>query len=258
MSEERSRAEIIAAERGFFAGYYAEQRYHPTGWRLRLQRDVAALRAAVPGGRLGRVLSVGCGDGAFELLLAPHAESVLGIDLSPEAIEVARLAQEKAGVGNAEFRCAPFDATVLDERFDTVVCLAFLHHVPAPALADFLQTAHALLAPGGLFYSQDPNVRGILRTVGRVVLGKRYDTYHSPDERELDPSEVEEALRAAGFTGVSTRAIDLTLIPALFVLLEAPDFVFHFLAAVDRAWCATPLAPWASGFSALARARAAP
>ncbi len=254
----REARRVAAAERGFFAGYYAEQRYNPTGWRLRLERDIAALRAATPGGRLGRVLSVGCGDGAFELMLAAHAESVLGVDLSPEAIEAAQGAQRRAGIANAEFRCASFVDMALQERFDAIVCLAFLHHVPEPALADFLATAHAHLEPGGLFYSQDPNVHGVLRAVGRRVLGPRYDTYHSPDERELDPAALAAALRDAGFATVAIRPIDLTLIPALFVLVDGPAFVFHILALVDRLWCASPFARWASGFSALARKSTGP
>ena len=66
--------EVEESERAlFFAGHYAERRYHPTGWRLRLERDARVPGAAAPGGRLGRVLSVGCGDGAFELMLAEPA-----------------------------------------------------------------------------------------------------------------------------------------------------------------------------------------
>src|SRR5689334_21663014 len=97
--------QVEDAERKFFAGYYAEQRYNPTGWRLRLRRDARILCAAAAGGRRGRVLSVGCGDGQFELMLAPRARSVLGVDISPEAIDVARRAQARAAVSNVEFRC---------------------------------------------------------------------------------------------------------------------------------------------------------
>lgn len=241
-----------ASERAFFAGYYAEQRYHPTGWRLRLERDVRVLCAAAPGGRLGRVLSIGCGDGAFELMLAPRAESVVGVDLSPEAIEVARRAQAQAGVDNVEFRCVSLADLAVTERFDTFVCLAFLHHLPAAVLAEFFGTAYACLQPGGLYYSQDPNVHGLLRLVGRRLLGRRYDTYHSADERELDPAEIAAALSATGFTGISVRYIDLTLIPLLFVLVRGPDAVFRLCSTVDRLWCASPLARWASGFAVVA------
>lgn len=249
----RAVREVEDAERAFFAGYYAERRYHPTGWRLRLERDARVLCAAATAGRLGRVLSVGCGDGEFELLLAARADSVLGVDISPEAIEMARSAQQRAGVRNVEFRCLSVVDLDLGERFDTIVCVAFLHHLPAAALPYFLATTFERLAPGGLFYSQDPSVHGIMRLVGRRLLGARYDTYHSRDERELDPQEVVDALGAAGFSGISVRYIDLTLIPALYFFARGPDAIQHACALLDRLWCASPLARWASGFSVLAR-----
>jgi hypothetical protein len=84
-------------------------------------------------------------------------------------------------------------------------------------------------------------------------MGRRYDTYHSADERELDPAEVAAALSAAGFAGIRIRYIDLTLIPSLFVLLRGPDAIFHICDAIDRLWCATPLARWASGFAVAAQ-----
>jgi len=245
--------QIEDAERKFFAGYYAEQRYSPIGWRLRLQRDARILCGAAPGGRLGRVLSIGCGDGQFELMLAPRARSVLGVDISPEAIDVARRAQARAATPNVEFRCVSVADLELTERFDTIVCVAFLHHLPAAGLEGFLEFVAAHLEPGGLLYTQDPSVNGLLRHVGRIVLGRRYDTYHSPDERELDPGEVITALRGAGFSSIVLRYIDVTLIPMLYAAMRAPAPLFHACAAFDRLWCASPLARWASGFCILAR-----
>lgn len=241
------------AERAFFAGYYAERRYHPFAWRLRLERDLRVLRAAEPGRRLGRVLSVGCGDGTFELMLAPLADAVLGVDLSPEAIAAARSAHDRAGTRNVEFRCLSVADLDSEERFDTVICVAFLHHLPASAFDYFLASTYARLEPGGLLYAQDPNVHGVLRAVGRRLMGRKYDAYHSPDERELDPSEVRRALAAAGFTAIDIRYIDLTLIPSLYLSPRGPNWLFRACALVDRLWCASPAAAWASGFSATAR-----
>src|SRR5215471_1529269 len=129
---------IEAAERTFFAGYYAERRYHPTGWRIRLERDVRALTRAAPGRPLGRVLSVGCGDGEFELMLAPRADSVLGIDISPEAIAIAERGRAESRARNVEFRCLSVMDLGVDEQFDTIICVAFLHHLPASVLPYFL------------------------------------------------------------------------------------------------------------------------
>lgn len=250
--------QLEAAERSFFAGYYAERRYHPTGWRLRSRRDMDVLCAAAPQRPLGRVLSVGCGDGTFELMLAERAEHVLGVDISPEAIAVAQSLQQRSSAKNVEFRCLSVVDLDLHERFDTIVCVAFLHHLPIDALGYFLSTVYSRLSPGGLLYTQDPNIHGIMRFIGRRVLGKDYDKFHSPDERELDPSETARDIAAVGFSNVTIHPIDLTLIPALYYSTHGPDFIFHISLLVDRIWCATPLAPWASGFAITARKSNAP
>lgn len=249
--EARERSE--ADERAFFARFYTEPPWNPLGWRLRIERDLRVLRSASPGGRLGRVLSIGCGDGSFELALAPHADSVVGLDLSAEAVAAAEHARAQSGAANVAFRCLSFRDLAWDEQFDTIVCLAFLHHVPQTELPAFLRACHQHLAPRGLFFSQDPNVRGVLRAVGRVLMGKRYDAYHTPDERELDPAELERDLRAGGFAEVRIHHVDLTLIPAMYVLRRGPSLAMHVGAWVDRLWCATPLARWSSGFAAVAR-----
>jgi hypothetical protein len=166
---------------------------------------------------------------------------------------MARTGQARAGVRNVEFRCLSVVDLDVGERFDTIVCVAFLHHLPAAALPYFLATTFERMRPGALFYAQDPSVHGIMRFIGRRLLGANYDKYHSRDERELDPVEVTDALTAAGFTGIAVRYIDLTLIPALYFFARGPDVIQQACALVDRLWCASPLAPWASGFSVVAR-----
>src|SRR5215470_10588765 len=50
-----------------------------------------------------RVLSLGCGIGDTELLLAPHVRELVGIDLSPAAIRQARADAERARVSNVRY-----------------------------------------------------------------------------------------------------------------------------------------------------------
>ena len=246
------RSDLDQREIDFFARYYAEQTYHPTGSRLKLQRDLRVLRRAAGARGLGRVLSIGCGDGEFERMLAPHCERVTALDISPEAIEIASRFASDAGISNIEYRCLPIAALEWTEAFDTITCVAFLHHVTTELRA-LLRRCHEHLVPGGLFYSQDPNVHGILRKIGRAVLGERYDAYHSPDERELDADELREELLAAGFGSVEIVPIDLTLVPAMYLLAKRPGWPLYACTAVDRLWCGTPLGRWASGFAAISR-----
>lgn len=251
MSGERG-SEVEARERTFFDEHYHEDAYHPLGFELRFRRELESLLKARGGGPLGRVLSIGCGQGGFELMLAPHAREVVGIDLAREGIQRAKQHASEAGVTNLDFRCVPVSQLDWNERFDLVVCLGFLHHVPESELPELLAKAYQHTRPGGSFYSQDPNARGVLRKIGRVLLGERYDSYHSPDERELDPNEIADALRTAGFDEVQLGYIDLSLIPIHYYLPTGPGAIMHVARAIDRLWCASPLARWSSGFTAFA------
>ena len=203
-------------------------------------------------GTLGRVLSLGCGDGQFELLLAPWAKQVVGLDISPQGIEVAKCKADRAGIRNVEFRCQSFSELRWDDQFDTIICLAFLHHVPEAEVAELLKNCFAHLTPSGVFYSQDPNRNGVLRKLGRLIFGASLDKYHSPDERELIPAELASQLEAAGFCAVKLRHIDLTLIPALFILAKRVSWPLYLCRILDFLWCHSPLARWSSGFVAVA------
>ncbi|HWN95173.1 MAG TPA: methyltransferase domain-containing protein [Methylomirabilota bacterium] len=250
--ENAKSTETEAEEIKFFDKYYENEAYNPLGWRLRLRREVRSLRRTMREGTLGRVLSLGCGDGQFELMLAPWAKQVVGLDISPQGIAVAKRNAAREGIKNVEFRCLPFSELRWDDRFDTIICLAFLHHVPETELSGLLKQCFAHLTPGGIFYSQDPNRNGALRKLGRVVMGADYNKYHSPDERELDPRELSGQLTASGFSQVMIRHIDLTLIPALFLLAKRVSWPLYFCAGIDALWCRSPLAPWSSGFVAVA------
>lgn len=250
---ERKPDTIEQGEIDFFERFYGEGAYHPTGWRLRLSRELKSLRRVAGKRGLGRVLSLGCGDGEFELMLSKYADQITALDISSQAIEIANRNAARRGVTNVDFRCMPLADLSWEDQFDTVICLAFLHHVPEDDLPLLLRAAYDHLKPGGLFYSQDPNIKGFMRKVGRVILRDNYDKYHTPDERELVPGEIATLLKDAGFRRVRIGYIDVTLIPSYFVVTKGPGAPFYLARAFDWAWCHSPVAKWASGFYASAR-----
>ena len=78
-------------------------------------------QAARPSRRLGAALDLGCGAGTLALLLAAHAERVVGADINPRAIEIGRFNAALNGIGNVEFRCGDLYEPVQGERFDLIV-----------------------------------------------------------------------------------------------------------------------------------------
>lgn len=239
----------IESEKAWFAAYYGEERFSRLGLRLRMERDLRLARRQIKSSGFGRVLSIGCGDGRFERMLAGHAEHVTGIDISPEAVAIARRKTAEDGCSNLDFEACTTDEFVWDGPYDVVFCMALLHHLPETEVPRLARRIFQHIAPGGLLFTLDPNAGAVLRKVGRVVLGSRYDTYHSPDERELDPGETESMLRAAGFGKVLFLPSDWTLIPCMYLLPRGPDWPLRLCDWVDRLCYRLPFRRWASGFS---------
>jgi SAM-dependent methyltransferase len=91
------------------------------------------------------VLELGCGGGSPATERLSERHRVLGVDISPRQIERAR-----ERVPNAHFICA--DATKLElepARFDAVVTLYMLGHVPRAEQAPLLRSIAAWLRSGG-------------------------------------------------------------------------------------------------------------
>lgn len=100
-----------------------------------------------------RVLDIGTGIGLLPLVLAEQgALSVVGIDISPEMLELAeymRLSQPSSTNSRVSFRLAPAHALPFqDETFDAVTMRLVLNHVRRPER--ILREAVRVLKPGGV------------------------------------------------------------------------------------------------------------
>jgi ubiquinone/menaquinone biosynthesis C-methylase UbiE len=95
-----------------------------------------------------RWLEAACGPGIISRRLARHVREVVGVDMTPAMIEVARRDTARAGIGNATF--AVGDATGLefpDASFDGAISRFSIHHIPAAGRV-FEELAR-VVAPGG-------------------------------------------------------------------------------------------------------------
>jgi len=190
--------EVLARELEYHEKLYAgfAQRHFPRPAVRALRRHtverILRLTGAGPG---WRVLSLGCGIGDTELLLAPHVAEVVGVDLSPAAVRQARADTERLGIRNARFE----QASDAQGRFDLVMAVFFLHHLTDAALAELPRQLQERLKPGGSFYSLDPSRRRLSGAVGRLLIPGMMKRYQTPDERELEPEWTCGLFRDAGY-----------------------------------------------------------
>ncbi len=167
------------------ADYYArlraveERHWWHTGM---LEITGSLLRDRLAHGHLS-LLDAGCGTGGF-LAWASRTgafDRLCGVDLSPEAVELAR-----AAVPGAELHVAPVDAIPFgDASFDLVALNDVLQHVDERAVAASLGELRRVLKEGGAL---------VVRTNGGRRARREREDWRLYDERLL-----REQLEVAGF-----------------------------------------------------------
>jgi 2-polyprenyl-6-hydroxyphenyl methylase/3-demethylubiquinone-9 3-methyltransferase len=177
--------------------------WDPDG-EFRPLHDLNPVRLDYIDGRVGlagrRVADVGCGGGLLAEGMARRGARVLGIDLSSQAVAVAKLHALESGVA-VDYREMAAEALASAEpgAFDLVTCLEMLEHVPDPA-AVVAATAR-LVRPGGdvVFSTINRNARSFaLAIVGAEYLMRLLPMGTHRYARLIRPSELSRWARAAG------------------------------------------------------------
>ncbi len=154
-------------------------------WNEHLARYVFAARF-VEG---KRVLDAGCGTGYGSAELARAGARVVGLDVSPEAVEWARAHYSAPVFLGGSCASLPFRAGA----FDVVVAFEVIEHLHQQA--SFLAECRRVLAADGLLIVSTPNT--LYYAEARAAVGP--NPFH---EHEFEADEFEAALRAQ-FANVS-------------------------------------------------------
>lgn len=133
-----------------------------------VEQIVRATQRVVP---RGRVLDVGCGDGAVLAIAERYYADVVGIEPSP--LGVAKCRERGLKVIHSTFE----DVQLEPESIDCILMDAVIEHVADPRI--FLAKANRLLRPGGVVVLRTPKFGGpAYRMHGRAWNGFRHG-YHT-------------------------------------------------------------------------------
>lgn len=190
----------LAYHEKLYSGF-AQQHFAKPAVRAVREHSVKRILKATAIGKGSRVLSVGCGIADTELLLARHVGEVVGIDLSPAAIEQARTDAVRLGVVNFRGVCGTLEDAASGGlgQFDAVIAIFFLHHLQDAPLSAFPSLVASLLRPGGTFYALDPSRYRLSGFIGELLFPKLMARYQSPGERQLSPVETSALFDRSGF-----------------------------------------------------------
>jgi SAM-dependent methyltransferase len=184
-------------EREYFARIGDEGRRHAAGKPFTdehcadyLAKTVAflLLMPAPP----ARVVEFGCGTGWLSLIFAARGYDVIGVDISPDAIQIAEQTRAAAGRDGISFRIGDYEDAAFDAPVDCVVFHDALHHAESEALA--MRAAFAALRPGGMVICMEPG-EGHRDSAASQTAVARFGVH----EKDMPPRTIIRHARAAGF-----------------------------------------------------------
>ncbi len=184
-----------------------------------------AIRAAVPLTAETRVFEYGCGTGLLGFSLKPHAGSVTMADNSAGMLEVLDRKIRASGMtGLHPLRLDLATDPLPPERYDIIVSLLVLHHVPDTA--GLLSSFYALLKEGGRLAVAD------LESEDGFFHGPGFEGHHGFDREALGilarqkgfaDVRFQTVLRMEKQTAVGPREFPLFLMTAV----RSSDVAYH-------------------------------
>lgn len=198
----------------------------------------AAIRQHVaPEFNPGIAVDFGCSVGRVAIPLAARCRSVLGLDVSRDALAEAEKNAARRGVSNARWLPSDDDLTRIDQSIDFFHSYNVLQHMPVERGLHVVERALSKLAPGGVIavhvpYSDRASpMRKIINWAQAAVPGvhllanlarRRPAKYPHMLMNPYDLGDLLELVRLRGCAGAHCMFVDQGRYPGAIVIGQAP------------------------------------
>ena len=155
------------------------------------------------------VLDLGCGSGESIPALVARGARVVGVDLSPDLIQLAAARMDVHDVSTATLHVgSAYETGLPTASVDVVFCMSLLHHLEIPRAMDEMRR---VLRPGGYAIIKEP-IR-FLRLYDRVR--KIFPVHDHSSDYEHPLTKSEFSAMTAGFVPSEIRFFRLPFVPLL-------------------------------------------
>jgi len=170
-----------------------------------------------------KVLEVGAGIGTQTEKLSQHFERLIGIDVSPELLEMAKARAPRAELLEMDAHRLTFP----DGYFDAVVGVSILHHLDCSVA---LREWHRVLRPGGLLRLSEPNLVNPQIFLQKNIPFLKRLSGDSPDEYAFTRWQIARELAACHYSEIEVEPVEFMHPNTPRSLIPSVDALERFLS----------------------------
>lgn len=184
--------------------------FHGSEAELGHRLEMIRMLAGIGNPEARTLVDIGCGTGLHLFPLAEYFDQLVGVDLSPEMIAVAKDVCQARGLSHQVTLYAESAESLMslaDGLADVVICIGALEHMPKSPTV--LRQIWRILKPGGVFVCLTPNGDWLWYRYLAPFLG--IATHHLSTDHFFTEAEIKTLLERADFDMV--QIVPWTFIP---------------------------------------------
>ena len=159
------------------------------------------------------VLDLGCGSGETLIPLVHRGATVIGIDISPDLVAIAKRRLQDANLVAEARACSAYETGLADRSVDVIFCMSLVHHLYIPMVRNELRR---ILRPNGYIVLKEP----IRFSSGYGILRSLLPAHEDISEYEHPLTQEEFADLQRGFIAEGKRFFRLPFVPLIWRTLR--------------------------------------